>query len=175
MNHVFYNDRGIFLHKAGRFKEAVTAYDRALSINPNYYQAYNNRSIVLGLLGEIEKSIESGDRAIAINPNLDDAWYRRGFHLDKIGKIDEAITSYYRSLEINPNQEKVWLNLAVIFCKLINNFFSFCADEEYTAFGCHPFSVGAICCNMPHFLPFKQITGKISIGYNRPYGLTALR
>ena len=91
--------KGIALYELGRFKEAISAYDHALMVDPRHAKVYYNRGIALavdrGMSGETVKILSGyqeiveewlcvrGFRSLAIPPDSD----RRG---------DKYITRLYR-------------------------------------------------------------------------------
>ena len=52
-----FND-GVKHYQAGRFKEAVAAYDRAIKASPDASEAYNNRGLAYHKLGQIGNAIK---------------------------------------------------------------------------------------------------------------------
>src|SRR5262249_42639665 len=69
--------RGALLHQKGRLDEALTSYDRALAIRPDYVEALNNRGALLEDLKRPDDALASYDRAITLNPGYADAHYNR--------------------------------------------------------------------------------------------------
>ena len=109
-------NQGNALVESGRYEEAVSSYDRALEINPDYYQAWVNRGIVLNALGRSEEAVASYDRALQINPELYQAWNNRGSALNALGRNEEALASYDRALQINLDYYWAWYNRAATVC-----------------------------------------------------------
>jgi superkiller protein 3 len=64
----------------------IAAYDRALQIKPNDYEAWNNRGNALFNLGRYEEAITCYDRAIEIKPDYHLASHNRGTALRKLGR-----------------------------------------------------------------------------------------
>ena len=63
---------------------AVGAYDQAVEIEPNFYEAWNNRGIALLKLERYEAAIGSYNRAVKIKPDYHDAWNNRGNALGRL-------------------------------------------------------------------------------------------
>ena len=59
-----YNNRGIIYSKQGNFTQAMSDYNKAIEINPEFAQAYNNR----GLFIKPYKACLIYNKAIEINP-----------------------------------------------------------------------------------------------------------
>ena len=52
------NNRGVVYDELGDQRQAISDYDRAIEINPDYAKAYFNRGIAYGKLGYDSKAIE---------------------------------------------------------------------------------------------------------------------
>jgi tetratricopeptide (TPR) repeat protein len=113
-----WNLRGIALSKLGRYKEAITSWNRCLEINPQNALAWHFRGIALAKLERYEEAIASCDLALEINPKDGLAWYNRGIALAKLGRYKEAIASWNRCLEINPKDGLAWHFRGIALTKL---------------------------------------------------------
>ncbi|MFN5514894.1 MAG: tetratricopeptide repeat protein [Cyanobacteriota bacterium] len=91
-------------------KEAITSYDQALEIKPDFHYAWYNRGVALFNLDRYEEAIASYDQALKIKPDFYSAWYNRGNTLFNLGKYEEAIASYDHALKIKPNDNHAWHN-----------------------------------------------------------------
>jgi tetratricopeptide (TPR) repeat protein len=109
-NAVDWSIQGYCLGCLKRYEEAITSYDKALEIKPDYHEAWNNRGIALRKLGRYEEAIASYDKALEIKPDFHQAWYNRGYALRKLGRSEEAIASYDKALEIKPDDHQAWDN-----------------------------------------------------------------
>ena len=87
----------------GRFHEAVTSYDKAISSKPDYADAFLNRGIALRQLNRYNDAIASYDRAIALRPGYAEAFNNRGVDLRKLQRFDEAIASFDRAIALKPD------------------------------------------------------------------------
>ncbi|WP_170861303.1 tetratricopeptide repeat protein, partial [Geitlerinema sp. PCC 9228] len=70
-------DRGVQQFEAGDMEGALASCDRALQIQPDYYQAWTNRGAALYKLGRKEEALASYDRALQIQPDYYLAWNGR--------------------------------------------------------------------------------------------------
>jgi tetratricopeptide (TPR) repeat protein len=94
-----------------KYEEAIIAYDKALQIKPEYYEAWNNRgSILCDHLGRYEEAIASFDRALEIKLEYYKAWHNRGNALGNLGRNEEAIASFDQALQIKPDFHEAWYN-----------------------------------------------------------------
>ena len=107
---VIHSIRGLAYGKLGEQKRAISDYNRAVEINPNYSEAYNNRGIAYGKLGDQRQAIPDFDRAIAIDPKCAEVYNNRGVTYDKLGDHRRAIADYDKAVEINPEYPEAYNN-----------------------------------------------------------------
>jgi len=100
-----YFEQGLLFDTAGRYEEAIAAYDRALAIKPDKDKAFNNKGTALRNLGRYEEAIAAYDQALAIKPDKHEAFYNKGFALGDLGRYEEAIAAYDHALAIKPDDE----------------------------------------------------------------------
>ena len=103
-------EQGILLIAAQEYEVALTAFDKAVEIKPDYHQAWYNRGNALRQLGRLEQAIASYDKAIEIKPDKHEAWYNRGNALGELGRLEQAIASYDKAVEIKPDKHEAWNN-----------------------------------------------------------------
>ncbi|MDZ7953469.1 tetratricopeptide repeat protein [Nostoc sp. DedQUE09] len=103
-------EMGKLLVSANENEVAITSYDEAVKIQPDYHQAWYNRGIALGNLGLYKLAISSYDEAVKIKPNYHDAWYNRGIMLVNLGYFEAAIASYEEALKIKNDYYEAWNN-----------------------------------------------------------------
>jgi tetratricopeptide (TPR) repeat protein len=63
-------DKGNALCGQGKYDEAISAYDKAIEINPQYVDAWNNKGLALDGQGKYDESIQAYGKAIEINPRM---------------------------------------------------------------------------------------------------------
>ena len=61
----------------GRYKEAITNYNKAIELKPDYAEAYNNRGNALNKLGENEEATYSYYKALKLDPKYVEAHNKR--------------------------------------------------------------------------------------------------
>ena len=84
---------------------------RAISLQPNYFQAYGNLGTVLNDLGKHDDAIAALRQAIALDPNFPDAHNNLGNALKAKGHLEEAIAAYRKAIALNPNYPEPHSNL----------------------------------------------------------------
>ncbi len=93
-----------------KYEEAISSYDQALQIKPDFHEAWNNRGSALNDLRRSEEAISSYDQALQIKPDFHQVWNNRGNALRNLGRYEEAISSYDQALQIKPDFHEAWNN-----------------------------------------------------------------
>ncbi|TVQ57918.1 MAG: tetratricopeptide repeat protein, partial [Spirulina sp. DLM2.Bin59] len=103
-------NEGVQAYEAGRFEAAITCWDRAIQLKPDYYQAWGYRGLGLKNLKRYEEAIASYTKAVELKPDFHKAWYNKGLALDELGRHREAIAAYDRVIEVRPDFPKAWFS-----------------------------------------------------------------
>ena len=96
------------LYELQRYKDALTTYEKAVKIRPDYAQAWNGQAKTLSELKEDQLALAAYDKAIQIQPNYLEAWSERGFVLNKLQRYQEAIASFDKALKLENKSPEVW-------------------------------------------------------------------
>ena len=86
--------QGNSLYSAGRYPEAVSAYDQAIRVAPNDASAYFYKGNVLAAMRNYEAALATYDGAIHLAPNVADAYNAKGRVLEQLGRSEEAQKAY---------------------------------------------------------------------------------
>ena len=103
-----YNDtikKAISSLDSNDYKNAITLYDNALTLNPFSIEAINGKGLSLSELGKHQEAIKLYDKALKIDPNSKQVLNNKGYSLDEVGKHQEAIKLYDKALKIDPNSK----------------------------------------------------------------------
>jgi tetratricopeptide (TPR) repeat protein len=114
----YYFKQGNTFYFEKQYKEAITFFNKAIELKPDYFDAWLNRGIALGDLDCDKEALVSYNRAIELNPNDSDAWFVRGIVLGRLGCHKKALVSYDKAIELNPNDSKIWLNRGNVLSNL---------------------------------------------------------
>ncbi|MDJ0592254.1 MAG: tetratricopeptide repeat protein [Pleurocapsa sp. MO_226.B13] len=113
-----WNNLGKLHYQQRDYSEAITAYERALTVKPDYLPA------LIGL-GNAQKSsrlyqqaTESYDRALAINPDYHEAWYGKGAVAEYLRDYRQAKDHYQRASQLKPDWEAATNAIARVNRKL---------------------------------------------------------
>lgn len=110
---VAYNNLGHALLSEKRYEDAVSKFQRAIEINPNYSKPQNNLGNALSELKRFNEAIKHYRQAISIEPNYAEAFNNLGNALGQVGKQKEAIASYYEAIRINEDYDEAYFNLGI--------------------------------------------------------------
>lgn len=109
-----YYKRGINFCQLEKCELAITEFDRAIDISPEWGEAYYNRGLAYAKLAEYELAIADYTEAIQINNNSVDAYNDRGNAYYKIGDYNNAILDYNEVLALNPDRIEAKKNRDVL-------------------------------------------------------------
>jgi Flp pilus assembly protein TadD len=110
-NFIAHNNLGNVLFLQGDVDEAITHYQKAMLIRPDYAEAYYNLALALLKKGDVDAAIIQYQRALQIKP--DDAFVHNnlGNALCQKGDVDAAIVQYQKALQIKPDYAEACYNL----------------------------------------------------------------
>ena len=67
------------LKELHQFESALTSYERAIELKPDFAEAHSNRGLVLKELHQFEAALANYDRAMALKPDFAEAHSNRGW------------------------------------------------------------------------------------------------
>lgn len=89
----WYN-KGLVLTELGKYDDALTYFDKIISIDPDDIRACNMKGVSLAKLGKYDDAITYFDKIISIDPNDENGWYGKCKTLAQLGKYDDAIKCF---------------------------------------------------------------------------------
>jgi len=95
-----YYNRGIGYQNKKDYDRALSDYDQALRLRPNYSSAFNNRGNVFQALGKYERAIQDYDQASRIAPNDPLPYNNRGNAWRRLGKSEKAIADLDQAIRL---------------------------------------------------------------------------
>jgi len=95
--------RGAKAIDRGDYEHAITHFNQALQICPEFAEAYNQRALAEYLLERFECSLRDCRKTIDLMPNHFGAWAGMGHCYAHEGKLLEAVECYEKALSINPH------------------------------------------------------------------------
>jgi len=110
-NFTAHNNLGNALLQKGKIPEAITNFQQALQIKPDYAEAHYNLGNTLLQKGKVDEAISHYQQALLIKPDYANAHNNLGTALFQKGKVDEAISHYQQALLIKPDYANAHNNL----------------------------------------------------------------
>ena len=93
-----------YLHSLQDEKDqALSAYDEAIKLNPNFVDLYISRGILNHRLGNFKESLVDFDTVIRLEPELTEAYINRGTVKRSMGEYQDAIEDYNKAILLDPN------------------------------------------------------------------------
>ncbi len=86
-------NRALVLTRQERFNEAISAYDRALELNPKDAATWTKQGQLLARLGNHADALAAYNQALKVSPNFALALVLRGAALNRLGSYAEAVTA----------------------------------------------------------------------------------
>jgi len=109
---------GVALGRAGRFKEAIREFERAVRIAPDNPLLRYNYGLTLVALGRPAEALEQYEAALRLRPDFADAHGNLANLLSTIGKPQEAVEHYEQALQAKPNDPTLHYNYGVELARL---------------------------------------------------------
>jgi tetratricopeptide (TPR) repeat protein len=105
-----HNNRGLTFFNLELYDAALTEFNKAVQLAPNFAGAYTNRGLVNDKLRRHQDALNDHNRAIGIDVGYANAWYNRGYTLGELGRCDESIRDYSQAIQIDPGNANTWFN-----------------------------------------------------------------
>src|SRR6185437_8542547 len=106
---------GISLGQAGKYQDAITAFDHVFALDPQAVWARQNLALCLDKLGRRDEAVIQLKRALALKPNYGTAWLTLGQLYEQSGRTNDAEQCYSAALTNRVNQADDLAGLA-FFC-----------------------------------------------------------
>jgi serine/threonine protein kinase len=100
------------------YEGAITAFDQAIALDPNYVKAYNGRGIVRTELKQYNEALEDYNQVIRLDPNSTYAYNNRGIVRKELKQYDQALADYNQAIRLDSNFAKAYYNRGIVRTKL---------------------------------------------------------
>lgn len=107
---ILHNLTGALCAATGRLDDAITHYDQAITLAPDYVEAYSNRGNALKEARRIDEALASFDEAIRLKPDYAAAYVNRGIALYRSKRLDASLASYDRAVRLDPASAEAYMN-----------------------------------------------------------------
>jgi tetratricopeptide (TPR) repeat protein len=92
-----YIDQGMQASQAGRYDQALQAFDQALKLKPNDPAITSYKATVYYAKGNNSQAMQLCEQIIKQNPNFGRAYYQRAMILEKQEKYDQAVADLQKA------------------------------------------------------------------------------
>ncbi len=103
-----YNKGELFITYGNR-KAAISAFDKAISMDPDFSDAWCESAIAYAELGFFDEAQKRIERALSISPGRADFIYARGWILMKMGKIEKGLADIRKAAEMGNAEAQAYL------------------------------------------------------------------
>ena len=112
------NMYGDELRHAGCFKEAVAAYELAISADPTFMHAYNDLANTCNHLTWYAEAIKYARKGLEVNPDEAYLWNELGFAYASQRRYEEAAEAFRRTVQAEPENAFAHASLSEAYFKL---------------------------------------------------------
>lgn len=96
------NGRGQAYDDDGAYEKAISDYNQAIALKPDYSEAFNNRGVTYDNLGNGRQAIVDYAQAIRLDPQYAEAYGNRGGSYADLGDYERALDDLNRAVAISP-------------------------------------------------------------------------
>ena len=100
------NNQGLIYNNNGEYDKAMSAFTKAIELDPNFALSYSNRGWVHIKLGQYEQAIADCTKAIELDPSLALAYNNRGWAYMELEQYEQAIADLDKAMELDPDLQK---------------------------------------------------------------------
>ena len=108
-NHHAYYNIGVYKAKLKDYNGAISSYNKAIELNPNYTKAYYNRGWSKDKLKDHYGAISDYIKAIELDPNYTDAYSNRGISKEDLGDLNGACADWKKAAELGNTKAAGWV------------------------------------------------------------------
>ncbi len=87
---------------AGRFTEALAAFEQAIRLDATFARAYYNKGVILENLKRYAEALAAYEQALRLNPTYALAHQGKGAALGNLGRNAESLVAYEQALRLDP-------------------------------------------------------------------------
>ncbi|MGH7889728.1 MAG: tetratricopeptide repeat protein, partial [Thermodesulfobacteriota bacterium] len=86
--------------------KALSEYQKAIDLDPNYASAYTDLGITLLYMNKLDESMAKLKKAISLNPNYPDAYYHLARVLENKSNAKDAVSNYQTFIDLAKGRER---------------------------------------------------------------------
>ncbi len=112
-NYLAHNNLGATLVEKGQIDEAISQYQEAIRLKPDYAGFQYNLGVAFNKKGRTDEAISQFQEAIRLAPDYAEAYNNLGSVLVAKGQIDEAISQFRKAIRLKPDDAEIQYNLGI--------------------------------------------------------------
>jgi tetratricopeptide (TPR) repeat protein len=124
-----YSDRGWAYLRLKEYEQAISDFNGALALKPDYARAYGRRGLAFSFLKDYQRAFSDFDRAIELNPEDTWSYERRGRTYRKVGNYWRAIEDFDRIIELDSNHAWAYFHRGITY-RLLKDYQQALADFD---------------------------------------------
>lgn len=105
-------DEGNRLFNIGRFDEALSAFERAIQLDPSFAEAYEAKGSALYYLNHLADALVSYEQAINLDPSYAPAYNGKANVLYDFKRYDDAFVFYNQAMQQEPSMVDAYIGKA---------------------------------------------------------------
>jgi tetratricopeptide (TPR) repeat protein len=109
---------GVCYVKLGKYQEAMTTFEEAIQVYPNYALSYYNLGVTLEHIGKRDEAIKQYQAAINKDPHYLTAYLNLSALLAETGNYEETLEVLKSAIQINPNSFEIYYDLAITYYRM---------------------------------------------------------
>lgn len=113
-----YNLKGMVLYKQNKNAEALTAFEKTLSLDARNATAKYYRGAIFDRMNQPDQSIAAYKETVATDPTYSAAWFDLGAMYYNRGDYENAVSAYKEAVRIDPEFYQAHANLASTYRQL---------------------------------------------------------
>jgi tetratricopeptide (TPR) repeat protein len=110
--------KGNDLCRVRDYKRALSCYDKAIELDPEYAQAWCNKGVVYAALKDEKKALYCYDKALKIDPKYSQVWCNKGALFMEAGNYKNALFCFEEAIRLRPENVSAWCNRGLLLGKV---------------------------------------------------------
>ena len=106
---------GVAYEKNKQIEPALKAYQRVVSLKPDYAKAHYRKALLLIRKQDYKNALTALEKAVEIKPNSAELYFRLGQVNDRLKEFPKAIDYFNKAVKINPDFLAVYKNMALTY------------------------------------------------------------
>ena len=111
-------DRGLTLHKQGRFNEAEQLYAQVLAARPDHVDALHMMGVIKHAKGQLPEALRYIAAAMALRKPTPSMFYNQGLVQNALARPEEALASFDQAVKLKSKFAEAHKDRGVVLCGL---------------------------------------------------------